>query len=236
MVYRALKSEFQYPNSSASKQQATFQPDTHHQPQSTIHTSNTTSSHKWPIELFSLASATPSTSTVCQIPTNTDFLLPNTTNSSQADSGAIPLPAVNTELHHQLEQWRTNLPPAIKFSDPQPATSHPTPVDPSTSIHPSPSSVASPIPASPRPQDPLRPISPAVAVTDAMLRGRHMIAQFHIGRPYLYKALRIPNLLTDDDLEQIKSGLRNAMNWPVTQGIFRKMKSCIPIKFAFCSQ
>ncbi|KAJ5995018.1 hypothetical protein N7481_001995 [Penicillium waksmanii] len=153
-----------------------------------------------------------------------------------SDSGAIPLPAVNTELHHQLEQWRTNLPPAIKFSDPQPATSHPTPADPSTSIHPSPSSVASPIPASPRPQDSLRPLSPAVAVTDAMLRGRHMIAQFHIGRPYLYKALRIPNLLTDDDLEQIKSGLQNAMDWPVTQGIFRKMTSCIPIKFAFCSQ
>jgi hypothetical protein len=63
-----------------------------------------------------------------------------------------------------------------------------------------------------------------------------MIAKFHIGRPYLYKALRIPNLLTDDDLEQIKSGLHNAMDWPVTQGIFRKMKSCIPIKFAFCSQ
>ena len=69
-----------------------------------------------------------------------------------------------------------------------------------------------------------------------MLRGRHMIAQFHIGRPYLYKALRIPDLLTEDDLEQIKSGLQNAMDWPVTQGIFRKMKSCIPIKFAFCSQ
>ncbi|KAJ5241327.1 uncharacterized protein N7469_002918 [Penicillium citrinum] len=153
-----------------------------------------------------------------------------------SDSGAIPLPAVNAELHHQLEQWRINLPTAIQFSDSHPKTSHPTPVDPSTSIHPSPSSAASPVAASPRPQDSLRPLSPAVAITDAMLRGRHMIAQFHIGRPYVYKALRIPNLLTDDDLEQIKSGLRNAMDWPVTQGIFRKMKSCIPIRFAFCSQ
>lgn len=69
-----------------------------------------------------------------------------------------------------------------------------------------------------------------------MLRSRYMIARFHIGRPYLYKALRIPNTLTDDDLEQVKSGLQNAMDWPITQGIFRKMKSCIPIKFAFCSQ
>ncbi|KAJ5099775.1 hypothetical protein N7532_006776 [Penicillium argentinense] len=153
-----------------------------------------------------------------------------------SDSGAIPLPAVNAELHHQLEQWRTNLPTAIQFSDSQLTNSHSTPADLSASVHPSPSSAASPHPTTPRTTEPHRPLSPAVAVTDAMLRGRHMIAQFHIGRPYLYKALRTPNLLTDDDLEQIKSGLRNAMDWPVTQGIFRKMKSCIPIKFAFCSQ
>lgn len=69
-----------------------------------------------------------------------------------------------------------------------------------------------------------------------MLKGRHMIARFHIGRPYLYKALRIPHLLTDEDFVQVRSGLQNAMDWPITQGIFRKMKSCIPIKFAFCSQ
>ncbi|OQD74291.1 hypothetical protein PENDEC_c011G06209 [Penicillium decumbens] len=145
-----------------------------------------------------------------------------------SDSEAIPLPAVNAELHHQLEQWRTNLPSAIQFPDLYHPRSYSTPADPSPQS-------ASPIPISPRP-DPTRPISPAVAVTDAMLRGRYMIAKFHIGRPYLYKALLIPNQLTDDDLEQIKTGLQNAMDWPVIQGIFRKMKSCIPIKFAFCSQ
>ncbi|KAF7114995.1 hypothetical protein CNMCM5793_001031 [Aspergillus hiratsukae] len=69
-----------------------------------------------------------------------------------------------------------------------------------------------------------------------MLRGRYMIANFHIGRPYLYKALRIPQHLTDHDLEQMRNGLRHAMDWPPVGGIFRKMKSCIPIKFAFCSQ
>ncbi|KAJ5914512.1 hypothetical protein N7504_003395 [Penicillium tannophilum] len=160
-----------------------------------------------------------------------------------SDSGSIPLPAVNAELRHQLEQWRNNLPPAIQFPDTGLPPSHSTPGDhtmhhPSPSIHhPSPSTPASPhVISSPRPADPNRPISPALAVTDAMLRGRYMIAQFHIGRPYLYKALRIPNKLTDDDIEQIKSGLRHAMDWPVTQGIFRKMRSCIPIKFAFCSQ
>lgn len=69
-----------------------------------------------------------------------------------------------------------------------------------------------------------------------MLRGRYMIAKFHIGRPYLYKALRIPQSISDEDLEQMRLGLRNAMNWPIVGGIFHSMKSCIPIKFAFCSQ
>ncbi|KAJ5360668.1 hypothetical protein N7517_009859 [Penicillium concentricum] len=154
-----------------------------------------------------------------------------------SDSGTFPLPAINTELHHQLEQWRTNLPTAIQFNN-APYSSHPTPATPS--IHPSPSaSVASPAHlSSPRPRhtDPNKPLSPAIAVADAMLKGRHMIARFHIGRPYIYKALRIPHLLTDEDFVQVRSGLQNAMDWPITQGIFRKMKSCIPIKFAFCSQ
>ncbi|KAJ5317933.1 hypothetical protein N7508_002441 [Penicillium antarcticum] len=168
-----------------------------------------------------------------------------------SDSGSFPLPAVNTELNHQLEQWRRNLPTAIQFTTPTannhtntntPYSSHNTPIDHS-SIHPSPGSTASPIQnqtqlSSPRPRttDPTHPLSPAVAVTDAMLRGRYMIARFHIGRPYLYKALRNPALLTDEDFEQVKSGLLHAMDWPITQGIFRKMKSCIPIRFAFCSQ
>ncbi|KAJ5343130.1 uncharacterized protein N7506_002954 [Penicillium brevicompactum] len=158
-----------------------------------------------------------------------------------SDSGTFPLPAVNTELHHQLEQWRTNLPKSIQFNhspySAHLASSHPTPGTPS--MHPSPStSVASPAQiSSPRPRtDQNRPLSPGTAVTDAMLQGRYLIARFHIGRPYLYKALRIPHLLTDEDFVQVRSGLQNAMGWPVTQGIFRKMKSCIPIRFAFCSQ
>ncbi|KAL4894110.1 hypothetical protein BDV59DRAFT_21924 [Aspergillus ambiguus] len=139
-----------------------------------------------------------------------------------SDSGTFPLPAINIELHHQLDQWRLNLPPAIQFPDTLPTT----PADINTATS----------PISPMPLDPNRPLTPATAVSEAMLRGRFMIAKFHIGRPYLYKALRIPGSLSDDDLEQMRSGLRNAMHWPVVGGIFGSMKSCIPIKFAFCSQ
>ncbi|CAG7915493.1 unnamed protein product [Penicillium olsonii] len=159
-----------------------------------------------------------------------------------SDSGTFPLPAVNTELHHQLEQWRTNLPTSIQFNHAPYSShipsSHPTPGTPS--IHPSPAaSVASPAQLSsprPRPTDQTRSRTPGTAVTDAMLHGRYLIARFHIGRPYIYKALSIPHLLTEEDFVQVRSGLQNAMGWPVTQGVFRRMKSCIPIRFAFCSQ
>ncbi|KAL4985202.1 hypothetical protein BDW68DRAFT_147966 [Aspergillus falconensis] len=164
-----------------------------------------------------------------------------------SDSGTFPKPAVNAELHHQLEQWRLNLPSGLQFSDTVPtATTTPaanaaTPTLSTTSPQ---TITASP---NPHPISPhhlsitntttsTRPLNPAVAVSDAMLRGRYMIAKFHIGRPYLYKALRIPSLLTEDDLEQVRRGLQNAMDWPIIHGIFCDMKSCIPIKFAFCSQ
>jgi hypothetical protein len=142
-----------------------------------------------------------------------------------SDSGTFPLPAVNAELLHQLEQWRINLPPALQFSNEALSTPAPAPTSPAK-------------PATSTPIDTLTdpPPSPAIAVTDAMLRGRYKIAKFHIGRPYLYKALRIPASLTEHDLEQVRTGLQNAMDWPVMGGIFREMKSCIPIKFAFCSQ
>lgn len=146
-----------------------------------------------------------------------------------ADSGTLPLPAVNAELHHQLEQWRMNLPPALQFDDTRNNNNNDDDDDHEI--------INSNITRSP--PDTTSPLSPASAVASAMLRGRYTIAKFHIGRPYLYKALvraPTPESLTDTDLEQVRSGLRHAMHWPIVGGIFRRMKSCIPIKFAFCSQ
>ncbi|KAN0087017.1 hypothetical protein V8E54_000705 [Elaphomyces granulatus] len=138
-----------------------------------------------------------------------------------SESGTFPHPVITTELHHQVEQWRMNLPPAIQFSAHIKMRQGSTPL-----------SAGSP----PFPADLRYSTSPAAAVAEAMLRGRFMIAKFHIGRPYLYKALRTPMALTQDDLEQVRSGLKNAIDWPIVKGIFSQMKSCIPIKFAFCSQ
>ncbi|KAH8702506.1 putative C6 finger domain protein [Talaromyces proteolyticus] len=133
-----------------------------------------------------------------------------------SESGNLPRPAVSAELHNQVEQWRTNLPSAIQFSE----------LHNSTLVNND----------SPSINEPRTPASLAVAVADSMLQARYKICKFHIGRPYLYKALRAPGLLTEEDLEQIRSGLKYAMDWPMVRGVFQRMKSCIPIKFAFCSQ
>lgn len=135
-----------------------------------------------------------------------------------AESGKLPRSAVSVELQNQVEEWRKNLPSAIQFSENSDTTSN--------------HNASSPCIASTS----RTPRSLAVLVADSMLRARYRICKFHIGRPYLYKALRTPHLLTDEDFEQIRSGLRYSMDWPIIQGIFRQMKSCIPIKFAFCSQ
>ncbi|KAH7412939.1 C6 finger domain protein [Cadophora sp. MPI-SDFR-AT-0126] len=80
------------------------------------------------------------------------------------------------------------------------------------------------------------PTSPAHAVATGMLHSRWKIAKFHIARPFLYKALHKPHLMTEIDLQTCHDGLSAAMNWPAVVGIRRAMFSCLPLKFAFCSQ
>ncbi|PCH00765.1 Hypothetical protein PENO1_046240 [Penicillium occitanis (nom. inval.)] len=135
-----------------------------------------------------------------------------------SESGTLPRPAISIELHKQVEEWRKNLPSAIQFSEKNSDTTLNDDRSPSIS------------------GTARTPTSLAVLVADSMLRARYRICKFHIGRPYLYKALRTPALLTDEDYEQIRSGLRFAMDWPMIRGVFRLMRSCIPIRFAFCSQ
>lgn len=115
-----------------------------------------------------------------------------------------PTPTITAEMHHQLEQWRTNLPPSLQFSDTENAADN-----------------------SP---------SPAHVIAKAMLRSRYLVAKFHTGRPFLYKALHAPAHTTDADYREIKEGLKGGMYWPTTMGLCTQMKSALPLKFGWCSQ
>jgi hypothetical protein len=115
-----------------------------------------------------------------------------------------PTPALTAEIHHQLEQWRTNLPPSLQFSDDENAADN-----------------------SP---------SPAHVIAKAMLRSRYLVAKFHIGRPFLYKALHTPQYCSDGDYREIAEGLKGGMYWPTTMGLCVQLKSALPVKFGWCSQ
>ncbi|KAF2275478.1 C6 zinc finger domain-containing protein [Westerdykella ornata] len=122
---------------------------------------------------------------------------------SFVEKAGSPTPTITAEMHHQLEQWRANLPPALQFTDADNEDDSP---------------------------------SPAHVIARAMLRSRYLVAKFHIGRPFLYKALHYPTHTTDGEYEEIAKGLQGAMFWPTTTGQCAQMKSALPIKFGWCSQ
>jgi hypothetical protein len=83
---------------------------------------------------------------------------------------------------------------------------------------------------------PTRPPNPGHALAEALLRSRNQVLRFHLGRPYLYKALHNPAKLSDYDLEACRATWLAAMNWPMVTGICKKMKSCMLLKFGWSSQ
>ncbi|KAF2655174.1 hypothetical protein K491DRAFT_437455 [Lophiostoma macrostomum CBS 122681] len=121
-----------------------------------------------------------------------------------------PTISMTTEMHRQLEQWRTNLPPALRF-----------PVSAAGSV---------------LGDDTPEAKSPAHVMAKAMLDTRYLVASFHIGRPFLYKALHAPSACTAADYAEIRASLQAAMNWPTTMGLPAQMLSALPVKFGWCCQ
>ncbi|KAL5413493.1 hypothetical protein PMIN03_003704 [Paraphaeosphaeria minitans] len=120
-----------------------------------------------------------------------------------AEKDGYPSPNLTAEMHHQLEQWRSNLPPSLQFTDSESADDSP---------------------------------SPAHVIAKAMLRSRYRVAKFHIGRPFLYKALHAPEYTNRSEYDEVRKGLEGAMYWPTTMGLCVQMKAALPIKFGWCSQ
>ena len=83
---------------------------------------------------------------------------------------------------------------------------------------------------------PARPTNPGHALAEALLRSRHQVIHFHLGRPYLYKALHNPSKLTAHDLDAIRATWEAAMYWPMVTGVCKRMKSCMLLKFGWTSQ
>jgi hypothetical protein len=72
---------------------------------------------------------------------------------------------------------------------------------------------------------------PAEAYAMSLLKTRFRSAIYHLGRPFLYKALASPSSVTDQELSFCSEALQVASNWPIATGICRKMGSFSPLKY-----
>jgi hypothetical protein len=72
---------------------------------------------------------------------------------------------------------------------------------------------------------------PADAVVVGLLYTRYRVSIFHLGRPFLYKAIQNPATLTELDMKICSEALLFAMEWPLTWEICAKMKSFMPLRY-----
>ncbi|KPI39966.1 uncharacterized protein AB675_11508 [Cyphellophora attinorum] len=70
----------------------------------------------------------------------------------------------------------------------------------------------------------------------ALLRSRYFVAQYHLGRPFLYKALHQPSMLTEEDVQRCREALQATLKWADLALNMLSIKSCVPLAFPICGQ
>src|SRR6201999_1224391 len=78
--------------------------------------------------------------------------------------------------------------------------------------------------------------SPADAVAVALLQMRYRVSIFHLGRPFLYKAIHNPAAVSDADLKLCAEALEYAMDWHMTLPVCASMQNFAPLKYFCCGQ
>jgi hypothetical protein len=78
--------------------------------------------------------------------------------------------------------------------------------------------------------------SPAHIVASSLLKMRYRVGIFHIGRPFLYKAIQQPFLITQADLKICADALSYAMDWPLALDPCVGLPSFMPLKFFIAGQ
>ncbi|KAK4930640.1 hypothetical protein LTR10_011978 [Elasticomyces elasticus] len=139
------------------------------------------------------------------------------------DYGGPPV-AVIREMVRQLDSWRALLPRPLQWSDNDkfefPAT------DPMTR----------------RPNEPLFSIDQGpipighrynLDVVTAQLRTRFYYARFMMYRPFVYKALHFPELMTPDDCNCCALAVKSVCLWPLAMAPPKNKKRLVPHMFAW---
>ncbi|KAI1623601.1 hypothetical protein EDD37DRAFT_658155 [Exophiala viscosa] len=78
--------------------------------------------------------------------------------------------------------------------------------------------------------------NPADAVVVGLLQARYRISNFHLGRPFLYKALQNPASVSETDLKMCSKSLRFAMDSPFAWEVCASMKNFMPVGYFAAGQ
>jgi hypothetical protein len=151
-------------------------------------------------------------------------LTASTSHSESLDDYGGPPVAVIREMVRQLDSWRALLPRPLQWSDGDkfefPAT------DPMTRRPNEPlfSSDQGPIPIGHKYN---------LDIVTAQLRTRFYYARFMMYRPFVYKALHFPELMTADDCNCCALAIKSACGWPLAMAPPKNKKRLVPHMFAW---
>ncbi|KAH9845066.1 GAL4-like Zn(II)2Cys6 (or C6 zinc) binuclear cluster DNA-binding domain [Teratosphaeria destructans] len=148
---------------------------------------------------------------------------PGRTETTTNDYGGPPV-AVIREMVRQLDSWRALLPRPLQWSDADRF------------------GFPSRDPLSRQPNEPLFSIDQGpvpighrcnLDVVSAQLRTRFYYARFMMYRPFIYKALHFPELMTPDDCNCCALAIKSACMWPLAMAPPKNKKRLVPHLFAW---
>ncbi|KAK4546665.1 hypothetical protein LTR36_001883 [Oleoguttula mirabilis] len=148
----------------------------------------------------------------------------NETGQDVSDDYGGPPVAVIREMVRQLDSWRALLPRPLQWSDNDkfdfPAADH-TNRRPNEALF---SFDQGPVPIGHKYN---------LDVVTAQLRTRFYYARFMMYRPFVYKALHFPELMTEDDRNCCALAIKSACMWPLAMSPPKNKKRLVPHLFAW---
>jgi hypothetical protein len=142
---------------------------------------------------------------------------------SSDDYGGPPV-TVTREMAHQLESWRSLLPRALQWQDSDKLdfpSSDPSGCRPNEALF---SPDQGPVPIGHKYN---------LDLVSAQLRTRFYYARFMLYRPFVYKALHFPELMTAEDANCCAVAIKSALLWPMSMAPPKNKKRLVPHLFAW---
>ncbi|KAF2144101.1 uncharacterized protein K452DRAFT_285324 [Aplosporella prunicola CBS 121167] len=146
----------------------------------------------------------------------TIFEATNSTAESPEGYGGPPTHVID-ELARQLDSWRSMLPPDLQWAD-EPPEARFQYVQRSVATDGQSSAVF---------------MEHGLGMLNAQLRSRYYYTRFMIYRPFVFKALHFPELMTDKDSRLVGLCIKSALMWPIALPPSKLRKRLVPHMYAW---